>query len=151
MFATPSYFFFSSILGFEPLQGDALWRIAPAVIGVSDELTWANGSAWSVKGQLQSAWKLQTSRPWSLSINATVPLGLRALVVVPMAATRATASASQCTVLEAKDIVWRDRKYVPGVSGVVSAVETHTTARGKAVAVTLEGGEYELHMMCGKQ
>ena len=149
MFATPSYFFFSSVLGFEPLQGDSLWRIAPAVIGATDELTWAGGSVWTVKGQLQSAWKLHMAKPWSLSMNVSVPLGLRALVVVPVADKDAPTTA-QCTILEAEAAVWRDREFVGGAPGVVAAAETHTKDRGAAVAVTLEGGQYDLRMVCSE-
>jgi|EP01043_Picozoa_sp_COSAG02_P062112 hypothetical protein len=149
MFATPSYFFFSSVLGFEPLQGDSLWRIAPAVVGATDELTWAGGSVWTVKGQLQSIWKLHMAKPWSLSMNLSIPLGLRALVVVPVA-NKGSPTTSQCTISETKDVVWRDRKFVGGAPGVVTATETHTKDRGAAVAVTLEGGQYNLQMICSE-
>ena len=149
MFATPSYFMFSSVLGFEPLQGDYLWRIAPAVVGATDELTWASGSVWTVKGQLQSAWRLHVAKPWSLSMNVSVPLGLRAIAVLPVAV-KDRSPTGQCTISEAKDVVWRDRKFVGEAPGVVTVAETDTKDRGVAIAVTLEGGQYDLHMVCGE-
>lgn len=144
MFATPSYFFFSAVAGFQPVAGDSLWRIAPAVIGASDEVTSATATVWTVKGSLSSAWELHAATPWMLSMNVTVPLGLRVVVAMPTPPVQ-----NECKVTEAGNIIWHDKKFVPGTAaGVVSVKETQTKSRGASIETTMEGGTYGLGMMC---
>jgi hypothetical protein len=148
MFATPSYFLFSAVAGFEPLTGDSLWRIAPAVVGASREVTSASATVWTVKGSLSSSWELRSSMPWRLVMSVTVPLGLRVEVAMPLPTQQLLPSIDSggCDVSEAGQLVWHAGKFVAGVAGVTSAKQIDTLARGETITITLEAGSYELDM-----
>lgn len=148
MFATPSYFLFSAVVGVEPVCGDKLWRVAPAVVDASDAVSWARASVWTIKGTLSSSWSLVSSSPYTLSMNVTVPIGLEVSAALPLPQ-RDLSAASQCEVSsEVGGKLWSGGSFVDPREDGVRAASVTLEPRAPAVTVLLESGQHALHMLC---
>jgi len=138
-------FFFSAVAGVEP-NGKELWRIAPAVVGVSEQVTEAAATVWTPKGSLSTGWQLHSREPWLLGLNASVPVGLRVVAALPLP----PASGAKCSIASGADRVWQDGSFVAkpetGVAG--AAVTRERRFADGAIALTLESGVYDLQMRC---
>lgn len=149
MFATPSYFLFSAVAGIEPIEGDKLWRVAPAVVDASDAVHWARATVWTIRGSLASSWSLTSSSPYALSMNVTVPIGLEVLAALPLPG-RDPSAASRCEVSSrGGGSLWADGRFVVDrpKDGVRAASVTRD-ARAPAITVSLQSGQHGLHMLC---
>jgi hypothetical protein len=127
MFATPSYFFYSAVVGITPVRGDRLWSVAPAAVDTHSELTSASATVWTPRGALTAGWTIVPvgagqvgagqvgggDAPTVLLINVTVPVGLVTHVTL---AVPASSDSDRCTVI------------------LVSAGTTNTTSRSGANA-----------------
>ena len=148
MFATPSYFLFSAVAGIEPVRGAELWRVAPAVVGASEEVTEARASVWTVQGSLSAGWQLLSSDPWRLTMDVSVPVGLNVAAALPLPPAGAAGCSIDQLPPEKKQALWRGGKFVGGhVAGIASGAVTHER-RAAAITLTLESGEYQLQMRC---
>lgn len=162
MFATPSYFLFSSVAGIEPLvPGDQLWQVAPAVVGVDTALNSASATVWTPKGFLSAGWSLLNSDEaisitnasvWKLHMNLTVPVGLRVQASLPLPSHHQNL-ATTCDVLLSSgslpsQYVWRAGAFIPSnTSGVFSAAVTND-ARAAAVTILCGSGFFDLLLSC---
>ena len=111
-----------------------MWRVAPAVVGVSAEVTSAQARVWTVKGTLAAGWKLlsdagvvvagadvganaggraaavggRTEGPpsWKVQLDVSVPIGLVVQATLPAAP--ATADDSALTVGQCSVVLAND-------------------------------------------
>ena len=148
MFATPSYFFFSAVAGVEPVRGDKLWRVAPAVVGSSEEVNEAGATVWTVHGSLSTGWHLLSQRPWQLSMNVTAPVGLEVDLALPLPQAEVTSVESCVIVAQPRhEEIWRQGKIVGSHPGIARGALTHER-RAAAITLTLGSGEYRLQLSC---
>ena len=146
MYSTPSFFLFASVAGLRPVVGDRLWRVAPAVVGASREVTSASAKVWTVKGPLRGGWALLDSAPWRLRVNASVPVGLTALVSLPLSPGARTTTG--CTVSLGAATVWGAGGYVPGSIGIVAGSNATNMGGGPAVTLRVGSGVFDLLLSC---
>ena len=152
MFATPSYFFFSAVAGVEPVVGSELWRVAPAVVGASEEVTEATATVWTPHGSLSTGWQLHSKAPWPLSLNVSVPVGLRVAAALPLppraAGVSPSAVAAKCSITIGAEVLWKDGTYVAKAGTGVAAGAVTTEARAAAIKLQVESGVFLFEMRC---
>jgi alpha-L-rhamnosidase len=119
MYGAPGAFYYSSLAGLRRAPGSRSWRtlllVPPgSATGVWAKLSAASASQSTPMGVVAVAWALGDGGA-TYALNATVPPGAVATLVLPTV--RAAAAA---TVAEGGVSVWAGGRFVPGTPGVAS-------------------------------
>ena len=107
-----SGWFYRILAGLEPDPRRPGWErftVRPHVLG---DLSWARASVDTVRGRVESDWRLTES---GIVLSVTVPANSAATVCVP------TLGKKHCVVKESGSIVWKDGVFQPTVEGVRNA------------------------------
>ncbi len=122
MFATIDEFFYSDLAGIKgpDYYGSGLMApgfrhiiIQPHVPG---DLTGATASMQTVRGRISSSWKRSDNL---FTLDVDIPVNSTAKVNVPKI------GLSKIVVSEGGTIVWRNNRFIKGVSGIANGAESH--------------------------
>jgi len=121
MWATIDEFFYNDLAGIigpeyygpqDVKPGFKEIRIKPHVVG---DLTYAKASIKTVRGLIRSGWLKKDN---SITLKVTIPVNSDALVSVPKIGLK------KVTVTEGGKTVYRNGRFIKGVSGITAAAET---------------------------
>jgi alpha-L-rhamnosidase len=137
MFGTVGSWFYKSLAGITPASaGYATANIAPKGIGHSN-FTHADASVSTPYGSIHSSWSLDSQG--HLTHTVTVPVGVSATVMVPVAGVNDArpAALADVNIQEGGVTVWAAGKYIGSADGIAAARQAQD-----AVAFTVGSGRF---------
>ncbi len=136
MYGAPGAFYYTSLAGLRRAPGSRSWRALLLAPPTNASGVWADLSAAAAQqdtpmGAVAVAWALGGA---GYALNATLPPGATATVVVPT-----LRPAAEALVEEGGEPVWRGGAFVPGVPGVAAGA---ASADGESVVLTVGSGVF---------
>jgi alpha-L-rhamnosidase len=155
MFGSVSSWFYRHLCGLDAAdRGYDIITIYPKGFAVKgSQNNAAKCTILTPRGRATSSWRSPavdvngqhiTTSTSNVELNATVPMGAKGMVRVPLVAAVGHKLAT-VTITESGKIVWKDGSYVPGVDGFIAGKIDHgpsTSIEGEGVVFTVRSGNY---------
>jgi alpha-L-rhamnosidase len=123
MFGSVGSWFYKALAGINPTPdgvGFKKIRLEPQMVR---DLAYAAGSVETLRGRVLCSWRRSAK---SVALEAIVPVGSEAEIVLPKF------NIQNVVVKEGEKVLWKDRKFVPGVAGILEALDKDGAIRIKA-------------------
>ncbi len=129
MFGSVGTWFYKALAGINQQPGTAGYAhilIEPQVV---EDLHWASGSIYTLRGMVSSSW---VHKPGVITLKVAIPVGAESTVILP-----SEPQWTNITVRESGHLVWQAGQYQPGDAGVTGASQTPA-----GIAIQVGSGDY---------